>query len=370
MQKQKTFHLLSITISISFFLSTPLFANTNFADFHGFFTAFLSKNSGNREIDGLETHTNFLNNSLAGFVLRRPLTSEWDTAMMLVARGSDGSNFNPKLEWAVANWTPTSNFALRFGKQLVPVWLSSDHIYVSALYPWSRPPTELYDLSPFSSFIGLTSEFKVHLSSQWRFENQLFFGGTNADVNIDKSSKLQFRRDANLLGTTLSLKSDQFQLRASYVQTQIYGDLVTTSDTAAPPQRVTIITPFNLGFSRFASVGTRLDHNRFLLMSEWGWEGTASNTYKKASAAYVTSGVYSNNRQWLMHLTHGRHFERSSTLFKAKQLSFDLGLNYQPTTFVVYKANWKHVITHGGNPTLEATNIQANLFSISANLYF
>ncbi|MBK7842102.1 MAG: hypothetical protein IPJ71_00185 [Bdellovibrionales bacterium] len=344
----------------------------------------LSANRTDSEIlyrGALTDQLNLYNDSKAGLNGTISIDETWTATLQLVARGSGGDrSFEPELDWGLATWEPNSIYSLRLGKQKLPAWLISDHLDVGVLYPWNRPPGEVYDTNPISSFVGMSHAFSFSLPKSTNLLIELIGGGANSDLHTDKNTT--FELDArDLVGSTLTLKRNELSFRFAYFQAHVNASIVVTDDTTITPPsphplRTTTVIPLKLGLASFSNVGLRWDGERVLALGEYVQQKNSNAELEKIGAYYATLGYYwGKNKSILTHLTYSAISEQEGTnpqLASGKQASKILGFNYYFSPSLVAKAQWTQTETETGRGSGFASDPgrPVNLADISLNSAF
>lgn len=323
---------------------------------------------------------NLYSDSKAGLNGTISIDDTWTATLQLVARGTHGDqNFDPELDWALATWEPNSIYSLRLGKQKLPAWLISDHLDVGVLFPWNRPPSEVYDTNPLSSFVGMSHSFSFTLPKSTNLQIELVGGGANSELHTEKTTT--FELDArDVIGSTFTLKHNELSFRMAYFQAHVDVSIVSNTDTVVPPSpyplRMTSVIPLNLGSASFSNVGLRWDGERVLALSEYVQQKNSNSQLEKIAAYYATLGYYwGEKKSILTHLTYSANSEQEGTnamLISGKQTSKILGLNYFVSPSLVAKAQWTQTESEKGKRGSFASDPgrPVNLVDISLNSAF
>lgn len=139
------------------------------------------------------------------------ITPATEVIMQLVARGNE--QWDPTMEWAYVAHKFNNSLKARVGKMRLPLFMYSDSLEVGYSQPWARPPIEVYDAIPFSSYTGVDGFY------EWGFTNssltlQGFTGQTEKTVvNGDVSTLLDIR---DILGSSLTWTDFVWTLRGVY----------------------------------------------------------------------------------------------------------------------------------------------------------
>ncbi|MDH5471211.1 MAG: hypothetical protein OEY61_00005, partial [Gammaproteobacteria bacterium] len=113
-----------------------------------------------------------------GINLRTELTSEISGAAQLLAHNRDGSQYDLSLEWGFVEYT-MGNVRVRVGKLNLQTFLLSDYIEVGYLYPWVRPPEEVYGFNPMRNYPGFEIMHTTKVGRTGKFTSMLFVGSND-----------------------------------------------------------------------------------------------------------------------------------------------------------------------------------------------
>jgi hypothetical protein len=89
-----------------------------------------------------------------GVNLRTQLAERVAGVAQLTGAGRNGS-YAVDVEWAFVEYTLSDDWRLRIGKMNLQTFILSDYIEVGYLYPWVRPPEEVYGFNPMRNYPGL-----------------------------------------------------------------------------------------------------------------------------------------------------------------------------------------------------------------------
>ena len=145
-----------------------------------------------------------------GINLRTELTSDITGAAQLLAHNRDGNAYDFDLEWGFVEYT-MGNFRVRVGKLNLQTFLLSDYIEVGYLYPWVRPPEEVYGFNPMRNYPGFEIMHTANVG-KGKFTSMLFMGSN--DVQLSPSTTFKAR---NGIGTNFQLDMPNFTLRAGFI---------------------------------------------------------------------------------------------------------------------------------------------------------
>ncbi|VAW68676.1 hypothetical protein MNBD_GAMMA10-3048 [hydrothermal vent metagenome] len=117
-----------------------------------------------------------------GINLRTQVTENLEGAAQLLANGRSGT-FEVEAEWFYASYSLGENVRVRAGKLNLQTFLLSDYIEVGNLYPWVRPPEEVYSLNPMRNFPGAELMHISRFGNATTLTSQFFIGSAQVDIS-------------------------------------------------------------------------------------------------------------------------------------------------------------------------------------------
>jgi hypothetical protein len=258
--------LSEISLVCILLFTSPVLAQSGI-HWKGFGTAAVTVTDSETDYDkGFNRVPNYIGNSVLGLSGTAQLSPHWYTTFQLVGRG-DTEDFSDAINWAQVTWQPGSNYSLSFGKQRNPVWLVSDHMDVGILYPWVKPPTEVYTWLPVANFMGAKADVNLDLFSDWSLNIKVLGGASKVNFKIAGLHIEGEPRD--VLAGVLQLKNDHFTIQTA-MATAIFngtafirGTQDTDHDgiplTPDVPMAYTIEMPFNMERVTFMNFGFKWD---------------------------------------------------------------------------------------------------------------
>ena len=214
-----------------------------------------------------------------GVNLRTQVTENIEGAAQLLANGRNGT-FDLEAEWFYASYSLGNNVRVRVGKLNLQTFLLSDYIEVGNLYPWVRPPEEVYGLNPMRNFPGVEL---MHISRFGRstLTSQFFIGSAQVDI----SSVTRFKAKDGF-GINFQLDNPNFTLRLGGIT-----PVVELAQTPAPGFNGGI---YNEGDRMYmVTAGYSFDVNNFIGYGEYisvTAEGETGRIFPDQTGYYVTFG--------------------------------------------------------------------------------
>ena len=344
----------SIILLITIFITSQSFSSTDLSDLsiNGFGTfAFHRSDSDTLYFSSIKNKNNFFLGTKAGLIFNKPLSSEWDFTMMLLAEANQKGEVVPEVNILQAVWRPNSDFLGRIGRFRLPVWMISEYLKVGALIPWIRPPDEVYATIPLSEIDGLNTSYKFDVSNI--FFTFDAFGGVGTIKQTLETSELQGKMDS-VVGGVLSMEYDFISLRGSYTQGIFESKITSTTLTAlasVPGSSIqsTVVTDFDLGRTKILSLGIKSEWKNTYFMAEYAKWLAESDIVKENQAYYILGGYYFLEKSLFTHFTYSRTTKVESTLafYKGRQKSYIFGVNYSFNQNLMTKIDYRIVKPEG-----------------------
>lgn len=223
-----------------------------------------------------------------GINLRTELTSDISGAAQLLAHNRDGNQYDFDLEWGFVEYA-MGDFRIRVGKLNLQTFLLSDYIEVGYLYPWVRPPEEVYGFNPMRNYPGFEIMHTANVGNGGKFTSMIFIGSN--DVQLSPTTTFKAR---NGIGTNFQLDMPNFTLRAGiitptveYVQTTAFmpgsgGTAVLPGGTIKNNDRMWMSTlGFSFDFANFVGYGEYIKVET---------DGSLQEVFPDQDGNYVTLG--------------------------------------------------------------------------------
>lgn len=123
---------------------------------NGFASAGLSTSDVDPEfVTGINDTKNNQSEAVIALQANFQINEKTEAVLQLASRGIERNN--TEAEWAYVAHSFTPNFTMRAGRLRVPYYVSSEYIEVGYAYPWARPPIDIYNQAPFTSYYGVDS---------------------------------------------------------------------------------------------------------------------------------------------------------------------------------------------------------------------
>ena len=340
---------------------------------------FLSIGGAMTDADGaylgqLGKHVSTEYDSKYGVNLRTQLNEDIEGAAQLLANGRDGI-FDMEVEWAYVSYTLNDNLRIRIGKLNLQTFLLSDYVEVGYLYPWVRPPEEVYGFNPMRNFPGVEI---MHISKfgETTLTSQLFMG--SAQVQISPATRF---RAQNGIGLNFQLDAPNYSLRLGGITPTV--EIIQSASvnyTTNPATGAVSIDSTQANFSGgvldeedrmyMLTAGYTFDINNFIGYGEYidvKALGETSRIFPNQRGYYVTFGYQFN--QLLPYVTFAATSGQSNYAFLVNpsspaygfqpnplvlQESVSLGLRYEVNDYSSIKFEVKNV-----DPTFDPAIVAA-----------
>lgn len=350
----------------------------------GFWTMGVAGTDSDESFSSLSKRLNLYRDSLAGLNGHVVVSEEWSATMQLLAMGQP-NDFEPELDWALATWQPNSKYTLRLGKQKLPVWLVSDYLDVGILLPWMRPPLEVYDANPISTFVGMSHSLTFSLGSDLNGVVDLVAGSSKTEIHNESDGTVTTGTIQDIVGINLSFYFGAGTFRLAYLQAHIDGTTTTSVDTpctvptcgpGVPPGtsiRSTLVSAIELGLGTFKSAGFKWDDKKYLVMTEYALQENKDSTFlEKMGAYYGTLGYYMGpDSKLLTHLTYSTMTDADGTVLNGKQTTSTLGINYYFSESLVGKFEWAQTESKDGKGKFSSDpNRKVNVLGVALSAVF
>lgn len=159
-------------------------------EFSGFFSLGAAWSDVDMVLNGIEpTYISFIRqqpsfdeDSNIGIQLTKPLAKEVEITVQLYAEGSN--NFDVQARWAFLEWNPDEHWSLRAGRVRSDPYLLAEVVNITYLYPWVRPPQEVYSLVPTNmiDYTGADVHY-MHCLFDRNLTVTLFYGAATSSIN-------------------------------------------------------------------------------------------------------------------------------------------------------------------------------------------
>lgn len=237
---------------------------------------------------GYSKHLSAEVDSRLGAQLSVKAGTQWSAVLQVVSEQRTDNTYRPMVEWANVKYQATPDLSLRFGRIALPIFLAADYRKVGYVYPWVRPPVEVYGAIPISNSDGVDATYRWNRNGL-KNVTQAFFGRTKMELNT--RTRLEARRLAGFSNTT---EYGAASVRLSMGTTELTLDVVREFFDAMRqfgPQGAALANHYDVDHKRASvvSIGASYDPGHWFAMGEMGRMRSRSFLGDTASA-YASTG--------------------------------------------------------------------------------
>jgi hypothetical protein len=340
---------------LALFSTTTAFAQE--INLSGFASAHITQQlggTGNASPEYYSRAADYYSFTKFGLNVASKLDEQWSIQSQLLVSGkridigAETPQWNMYANWLFLAYRPNDNLRFRLGRQLFPAWLVSEFIDVGYMYPWTETPHAIYQLSPFKSLNGLSSDYTFQLTDSHKM-NVMIFGGQE-EIRIPLSSGgNEDNSYGNIFGAEVSLTHKNYKFRIMGTNYRIKS---TANNSDLENNSVTVLTS-----------GLKYEKNNWMLYTEYGlsqgskngtpitganlpYDGIQSRPFaQKAYGGYLTIGHWFNS--WLPHLTVSESKWETGTVEGHEDL-YAFGLNKKINDNIIFKTNIGYTISGDG----------------------
>lgn len=321
---------------------------------------------------GYDESLTFGADSVLGLQATANISEDFRVTSQLLASGQDDSNV--RVDWAYLSHDILDNFTLRMGRLRSPLYLYSESLDVGYAYPWIRPPVEVYNIIPFSSFDGVQGYVK-NPWGDWEMSLLAYAGSVSEDTSLfGQSTNVAL---ADYAGLGLVWDRDWLSIRVGYHQAKTTissSEISTFLNSVLEPNFPTIAADLRVDDkkTRFYQIGVQINKGKFLLIAE-STRMALERSFVPIHRSWYGLLGYQRSRQFLFHLTYAEviaelHLGFSdpipagdalksyvdSLLLVAddKQRSVLVGMRYDYTVGIAYKLEWQRILVDKGRSSV------------------
>ena len=284
-----------------------------------------------------------------GINFRTQLTENVNGVAQLTGASRNG-DFGMDLEWGFVEYALAPSWRLRIGKMNLQTFILSDYIEVGYLYPWIRPPEEVYGFNPMRNYPGLEIMHTARLGKNIDFISMFFTG--SAEVPL---SDVTTMHAVDGYGINFQLNMPGFMVRAGSITPvveiqqnafllQTPAGLISMPGANIDPEDRMYLTTFGLSW----------DFSNFVGYGEWVKttpQGELHEVFPKQTGAYLTMGYKIGNLMPFITAASADADVFTGTITQGvfqpnpgiAQSSLSLGLRYEVNDFAALKLEVKKV---------------------------
>ncbi len=145
--------------------------------------------------------------------------TEWLSAtLQALTRVRDSGNFTTQMEWAYLKVQPTRDLAIRYGKLVLPTFVSSDSENVGYANMWLRSPDAVYGESIYNTYEGGDIAYTQQLG-KYSVTGSVLIGAPNPATQLSGSTGASdIFTGHHMSGYSLTANLDPITLHASVVE--------------------------------------------------------------------------------------------------------------------------------------------------------
>lgn len=317
------------------------------------------QNTPGEYLQHISDHIALEYDSSYGINFRTQLTEKVSGVAQLTAAGRNG-DFGMDMEWGFVEYTYSDAWRLRIGKMNLQTFILSDYIEVGYLYPWIRPPEEVYGFNPMRNYPGFEIMHTAHWGKDVDFVSMLFVGSN--EVQLSEQTTM---RAVDGYGVNFQLNMPGFMLRAGSITPVVEIDqkafLLNTPAGIVQMPGAHLDAENRMYLTTF---GLSWDLNNFVGYGEWV-KTTAKQelhqVFPDQTGYYLTMGYKIGNFMPFITAANADADPFTGTLTQGvlqpnpavAQSSLSLGLRYEMNDFSALKFEAKRV-----DPKLYAVQMQ------------
>ena len=344
----------SINPLISISLASVLIATDCLADNYEINT-FLNVGASSTNIDGeyLQSITKdaaYEYDTSYGVNLRTQLASNVSGVAQLTGSGRKDGNYDVQVEWAFVEYYLSQAWRLRIGKMNLQTFTLSDYIEVGYLYPWVRPPEEVYGFNPMRNYPGLEIMHTAHWGKDVNFTSMFFTGSAKVQI-----SDVTTMHAVNGYGMNFQLNAPGFMLRAGSITPRV--EISQDAFVMATPGGPISMPGYHLAATNrmyLTTVGFSWDIQGFVGYGEWiktTPQGELHEVFPNQTGSYLTVGYKFSNLMPFVSVGNADADPFTGVLTQGvfqpnpaiAQSSVSLGLRYEVNDFSAVKFEVKNV---------------------------
>ena len=226
--------------------------------------------------------------SLIGVQGTAVLTPKLSAVLQVIAEQNYDNSYRPHIEWANFNYQFTSNFSVRIGRTVLPIFLVSDFVKVGYANPWVRPPVEVYSIAPISYSDGIDASYRVRIG-KWVDILRGSYGKGEYKLTAGGAAKGE-----KLWGISNTAEYGPTTLRIAYHKANVTVESVNALFDAFRlygPEGIAIADKYDAANKPYSvlALGASYDPGKWFVMGEWGYYDTRS-VFGKGPTWYASSG--------------------------------------------------------------------------------
>ena len=361
-------HLACSSVGLFLVFTQSVVAQSDFL-INGYGTVGISKSDFPSKFEGwTDDEVDYNSNTQLAVNMLQEVSQKFSANAQVIARGEQ--DFDAELRLMNLNWVPDDRYLIRAGKIRTPILLMSEYQEVGVLFPWSKPPGEIYSL-PIDTIVGVNGSVDYDLGSSWSIQASFAAGGgSNAVYYADRVSSGDAK---DVLILNVDVKSPYWHFRAGAGRADYSGSVIsTTAGTAPTYTQTTTEIPIVIEDTEFLTAGVRYLSEKFLFQSEVvNLKGKLTVERKNLfTSHYLTAGAYFGG-DYLFHVTRAVLRDTETQFIAGEQITHAAGINYIYNKDLIFKIDYKVVDVEGGKASFDnQPDRPVNIGDVSVNFSF
>ncbi|MEC5397120.1 hypothetical protein [Uliginosibacterium sp. H1] len=310
--------------------------------------------------------------SRLGVRARASLDDTWSATLQGTSYASEQGRIS--VQSAYVGYMLNPDWELTLGRRQNALYYYSDFLPVGYAYHWIRPPTEVYGISPFTTYDGLGLQGKAVLGG-WRWQLSLALG-QSSNVRYSDDAKRYTSRVSRGAYDTVEDRAEQ-RIAAQLLASDgpwTFGATITSLDLVREPQNPTNGARTEEAPVRYYGLIARWDGRQAFVIGEGAYvEAVEGRRANSIYAGYISAGLKLGI--WTPHFTYGAYGERQEVSTRvARSHSETIGLRVELGAHAALKMDYNRVHPQGSYQNaqfISATGRRnAELFSAALDFTF
>jgi len=227
-------------------------------------------------------------------------TGKLKAVLQLISKKDIQSSNKPTVEWAYVSYPLTSEFDIKLGRTVAPIFVMSDYRNLNYAQTMARPQTEIYQVNPITYQDGATVRWDKKVGSgQLQLEG--FFGKTKVSVSGVSVSGGDVDL-SRVKGLSLKWAQDDWSVRGGYswydasvIAPTVEANIKTLSALPAVActncaSVIAAVAPRTGITATIATIGATYDNGLWIAQAEWAKRDTNSVVIPAVSGWNVMGG--------------------------------------------------------------------------------
>ena len=134
--------------------------------------------------------------------------------LQVIADSAEEDELN--IEWAYLSYDVNQQLKLRIGRQRRPIYALTDVLPVGYVYPWARPPVEVYsrDMQVYDEIDAIDVLYRFP-AGDWIFTTEFYIGAASGEGQVARDEQGDYESKDDR-GIVLLMEKDWLSLRLGY----------------------------------------------------------------------------------------------------------------------------------------------------------